>query len=156
MFKLLKIFLITISLAIFASSCSESQQLPEPSESENALTVQSSCPETDFDAGARWIKGQLKAFTKPDPKYAYGFASEDFRSTTSISQFADVISGQYSMLLDATDSEIYSCDSNGDFFLFGVKVMGADGKSYWMEYLLSKINGNWGVDGATITPEVQT
>jgi len=152
----LKVFLILLATLFFATSCSSDTEEPTQIEESSTLALQNNCDQTYFEEGSRWIKGQLNAFKDPDPKVAYGFASADFRATNSIDQFASIISNQYSMLLDLEKFEVYSCDSSEDYFVFGVKVTGNDGKAYWMEYLLSRIDGAWGVDGAALAPEAQS
>jgi hypothetical protein len=152
----LKLSSILFSTLIFAVGCSNETEEPTDIEDSSTLELQNNCDPKYFEEGSRWIKGQLNAFSDPDPKVAYGFASADFRATNSIDQFASIITNQYSMLLDLEKFEIYSCDSSEDYFVFGVKVTGNDGKAYWMEYLLSRIDGAWGVDGATLAPEAQT
>lgn len=152
----LKIFSILLVTLFLATACSSDIEEPNPMEESSTLDLQNNCDQTYFEEGSRWIKGQLNAFKDPDPKAAYGFASADFRATNSIDQFSSIISNQYPMLLDLEKFEIYSCDSSEDYFLFGVKVTGNDSKAYWMEYLLSRINGAWGVDGASLAPEAQS
>jgi hypothetical protein len=151
-----KVFFILLATLFFATSCSSDIEEPNPMEESSTLDLQNNCDQTYFEEGSRWIKGQLNAFKDPDPKVAYGFASADFRATNSIDQFASIISNQYSMLLDLEKFEVYSCDSSEDYFVFGVRVTGNDGKAYWMEYLLSRIDGAWGVDGAALAPEAQS
>jgi hypothetical protein len=151
-----KVFFILLATFFFATSCSSDIEEPNPMEESSTLDLQNNCDQTYFEEGSRWIKGQLNAFKDPDPKVAYGFASADFRATNSIDQFASIISNQYSMLLDLEKFEVYSCDSSEDYFVFGVRVTGNDGKAYWMEYLLSRIDGAWGVDGAALAPEAQS
>jgi len=151
-----KVFFILLATFFFATSCSSDIEEPNPMEESSTLDLQNNCDQTYFEEGSRWIKGQLNAFKDPDPKVAYGFASADFRATNSIDQFASIISNQYSMLLDLEKFEVYSCDSSEDYFVFGVRVTGNDGKAYWMEYLLSRIDGAWGVDGASLAPEAQS
>lgn len=145
-----------LATLLFTVGCSSDSEAPTQREEISSLDLKNNCDPTYFDEGSRWIKGQLNAFSETDPKVAYGFASADFRSANSIDQFASIIANQYPMLLDLEKFEIYSCDSSEDYFVFGVKVTGNDGKVYWMEYLLSRIDGAWGVDGATLAPEAQS
>jgi len=151
-----KVFLISLATLLIATSCSSNAEEPTQIEESSTLELQNNCDQTYFEEGSRWIKGQLNAFSDTDPKIAYGFASAEFRASISIDQFASIIANQYSMLLDLEKFEFYSCDSSEDYFVFGVKVTGNDGKAYWMEYLLSRINGEWGVDGAKLAPEAQS
>ena len=153
MLNLVKIFFFTISLSFALTSCSKSPPQLDSKENKNTVVVLNNCTKNDFEEGSRWITGQLRAFKKTDPKYAYGFASEDFRSTLSISQFADIISTEYSMLLDWRNFEILSCEKNDEYFLFGVKVVSNEEIVYTLDYFLSKIGGSWGVDSANIVTQ---
>lgn len=152
MLSSVKIFFFTILLLFVLTSCSKSPSQIDSKEITDV--VLNNCTKSDFEEGSRWITGQLRAFKKSDPKYAYGFASEDFRSTLSINQFADIISTEYSMLLDWRNFEILSCDKNEEYFLFGVKVVSNEEIVYIFEYFLSKIGGSWGIDSANIVTQI--
>ena len=145
-----KILGAVLVLLIFTSACSNKSDEPKPKDEVSTLDLQNNCSDSDFEEGSRWIKGQLKAFGDPNPSSAYGFASADFRAANSIEDFTSIIVNQYPMLLDLEKFEIYSCDSADNYFLFKVRITGNDGTPYWMEYLLSRIDGAWGVDGATV------
>ena len=81
----------------------------------------------------------------------YSFASDEFKRTNSLEDFAAVIMSQYTMLLDIKDFKILSCEKNGELFIFELRLTDNQSIEYKMEYILSLRNSNWGVDGASVT-----
>ena len=140
--------LLVLIALLFLSSCTDAK--------EEVVNVKGNCSEVDFAEGSRWINGQLKAFEAADPKLAYGFASENFRELTSIEQFTEIIGNEYPVLLDIKKSDFTYCDSKENFFLIELRITDNQDLNYIMKYVLSKIEGNWGVEGATVQPEKQT
>ncbi len=151
-------FVISILIAsALLTSCSNSSDESQPSPSKNESLVQPTptCSSEEFTGGSDWIKGQLKAFGEAEPEKAYSFASAEFRAANSLQDFAAVIVSQYSMLLDLKDYRIVSCDKNGGLFTFKVQISDNQGSSYSMEYLLSLVEGKWGVDAASVSLKIE-
>ena len=141
-FGLAKLLLL---LSLFLSACSS-----EPDPQDESKSQASQCSQEDISGGAAWITGQLNAFGSDDPKAAYNFASEQFRQGVSLDEFASIISGQYSALLSLKGFEIGRCFALDEGYVFQVDLIDSQNKSFTMQYVLSKIDGQWGVDAATI------
>ena len=141
-FGLAKLLLL---LSLFLSACSS-----EPDQQDESKSQASQCSQEDISGGAAWITGQLNAFGSADPSAAYNFASEQFRQGVSLDEFASIISGQYSALLSLKGFEIGRCFALDEGYVFQVDLIDSQNKSFTMQYVLSKIDGQWGVDAATI------
>ena len=140
-------------LIIFITSCSAPSEKNNPNNSNLESIVQPTptCSNEEFKGGSAWIAGQLAAFGESEPDKAYSFASDEFKRTNSLEDFAAVIMSQYTMLLDIKDFKILSCEKNGELFIFELRLTDNQSIEYKMEYILSLRNSNWGVDGASVT-----
>ena len=136
---------LLLLLSLLLSACSS-----EPDQQDESDSQASQCSQEDISGGAAWITGQLNAFGSDDPKAAYNFASEQFRQGVSLDEFASIISGQYSALLSLKGFEIGRCFALDEGYVFQVDLIDNQNKSFTMQYVLSKIDGQWGVDAATI------
>ena len=136
---------LLLLLSLLLSACSS-----EPDQKDESDSQASQCSQEDISGGAAWITGQLNAFGSADPKAAYNFASEQFRQGVSLDEFASIISGQYSALLSLKGFEIGRCFALDEGYVFQVDLIDSQNKSFTMQYVLSKIDGQWGVDAATI------
>lgn len=136
---------LLILLSLLLSACSS-----EPDQKDESDSQASQCSQEDISGGAAWITGQLNAFGSADPSAAYNFASEQFRQGVSLDEFASIISGQYSALLSLKSFEIGRCFALDEGYVFQVDLIDSQNKSFTMQYVLSKIDGQWGVDAATI------
>ena len=145
----------SLFLALLLTSCSSSKT-EKVSESSQAAPSKPtpSCSKEQFTEGSDWIKGQLKAFGDDNPDKAYSYASESFRQRNSIEMFTAVIVGQYSMLLNLKSYEILSCEKIKEQFLFNGKLTDKQDKHYTMQYLLSRVDDRWGVDGAQVSEKL--
>ncbi|MFM7356533.1 MAG: DUF4864 domain-containing protein [Actinomycetota bacterium] len=132
-------------LSLLLSACSS-----EPAQQDESKSQSTQCSQEDISGGAAWITGQLNAFGSDDPKAAYYFASEQFREGVSLDEFASIISGQYSALLSLKSFEIGRCFALEEGYVFQVDLIDNQNKSFTMQYVLSKIDEQWGVDAATI------
>ncbi|MBM3711341.1 MAG: DUF4864 domain-containing protein [Actinobacteria bacterium] len=132
-------------LSLLLSACSS-----EPAQQDESKSQSTQCSQEDISGGAAWITGQLNAFGSEDPKAAYNFASEQFRQGVSLDEFASIISGQYSALLSLKSFEIGRCFALEEGYVFQVDLIDNQNKSFTMQYVLSKIDEQWGVDAATI------
>ena len=141
-FGLAKLLLL---LSLLLSACSS-----EPDQQDESDSQASQCSQEDISGGAAWITGQLNAFGSAEPSAAYNFASEQFRQGVSLDEFASIISGQYSALLSLKGFEIGRCFALEEGYVFQVDLIDNQIKSFTMQYVLSKIDGQWGVDAATI------
>ena len=145
-----------LSVSLLLSSCSnttnvENSQDPQSSKIGSVVQPTPTCSSKEFTDGSAWIEGQLKAFSESTPDKAYSYASDNFRSKTSLEAFASVILSQYTMLLNIKDYQILSCDKSGDLFSFRLNLTDKALNSYSMEYLLSFTNNKWGVEAASVT-----
>jgi hypothetical protein len=136
---------LLLLLSLLLSACSS-----EPDQKDESDSQASQCSQEEISGGAAWITGQLNAFGSDDPKAAYNFASEQFRQGVSLDEFASIISGQYSALLSLKSFEIGRCFALDEGYVFQVDLIDNQNKSFTMQYVLSKIDGQWGVDAATI------
>ena len=136
---------LLLLLSLLLSACSS-----EPDQKDESDSQASQCSQEDISGGAAWITGQLNAFGSADPSAAYNFASEQFRQGVSLDEFASIISGQYSALLSLKGFEIGRCFALEEGYVFQVDLIDSQNKSFTMQYVLSKIDGQWGVDAATI------
>ena len=132
-------------LSLLLSACSS-----EPAQQDESKSQSTQCSQEDISGGAAWITGQLNAFGSAEPSAAYNFASEQFRQGVSLDEFASIISGQYSALLSLKGFEIGRCFALEEGYVFQVDLIDSQNKSFTMQYVLSKIDGQWGVDAATI------
>lgn len=150
-----KLVVSSLFLALLLTACSSSKT-EKVSESSQAAPAKKTpeCSTDEFASGSQWIKGQLKAFGDDNPEKAYSYASESFRQRNSIEMFTAVIVGQYSMLLNLQSYEILSCEKAEEQFLFKGKLKDKADKNYTMQYLLSRVNGKWGVDGAQVSEKL--
>ena len=136
---------LLLLLSLLLSACSS-----EPDQQDESDSQASQCSQEDISGGAAWITGQLNAFGSAEPSAAYNFASEQFRQGVSLDEFASIISGQYSALLSLKGFEIGRCFALDEGYVFQVDLIDSQNKSFTMQYVLSKIDGQWGVDAATI------
>ena len=136
---------LLLLLSLLLSACSS-----EPDQKDESDSQASQCSQEDISGGAAWITGQLNAFGSAEPNAAYNFASEQFRQGVSLDEFASIISGQYSALLSLKGFEIGRCFALDEGYVFQVDLIDSQNKSFTMQYVLSKIDGQWGVDAATI------
>ena len=141
-FGLIKLVLL---LSLLLSACSS-----EPDQKDESNSQASQCSQEEIAGGAAWITGQLNAFGSAEPSAAYNFASEQFRQGVSLDDFVAIISGQYSALLTLKSFEIGRCFALDQGYVFQVDLIDNQNKSFTMQYVLSKIDGQWGVDAATI------
>ena len=136
---------LLLLLSLLLSACSS-----EPDQQDESKSQASQCSQEDISGGAAWITGQLNAFGSAEPSAAYNFASEQFRQGVSLDEFASIISGQYSALLSLKSFEIGRCFALEEGYVFQVDLIDNQINSFTMQYVLSKIDGQWGVDAATI------
>ena len=136
---------LLILLSLLLSACSS-----EPDQQDESDSQASQCSQEDISGGAAWITGQLNAFGSAEPSAAYNFASEQFRQGVSLDEFASIISGQYSALLSLKSFEIGRCFALEEGYVFQVDLIDNQINSFTMQYVLSKIDEQWGVDAATI------
>ena len=147
MASLLCITLFLIGLA----GCSSSTRKEKTSTSKGSLTQPTArCSTKEISGGSTWIKGQLTAFGNSSPSVAYSYASEKFRSQTSLENFVSVIRNQYSMLLDLKSYEISNCTKSEGYLLFEVSLVDNSDFKYTMRYVLSYVKNRWGVEGAAV------
>ena len=131
--------------------CSNSTKNETTSSSKGLITQPTpACSATEFGGGSAWIKGQLKAFGDSSPNVAYSYASEKFRSETSLENFISVIRNQYSMLLDLKSYDVGQCTKSEGYFLFEVSLVDKADFKYTMRYVLSYVKERWGVEGAAV------
>jgi len=152
MMKLKLLYPVLISL--FLTSCGNTIQNSPGNQEQSLSEISSTCQKEDLEGGALWIKGQLEAFADPDPRKAYGFASDEFRSNNSLEQFALIISSGYSMLLNLDSFKIMSCEPSDNRFLFGVEIVDKENSKFAMQYILSKVGNTWGVEAASVTQKL--
>ena len=136
---------LLLLLSLLLSACSS-----EPDQKDESDSQASQCSQEDISGGAAWITGQLNAFGSAEPSAAYNFASEQFRQGVSLDEFASIISGQYSALLSLKSFEIGRCFALEEGYVFQVDLIDNQINSFTMQYVLSKIDGQWGVDAATM------
>jgi hypothetical protein len=142
---------VLLVICLGLSSCSPNSNSNTDPESESKFDFQvNECTQGEITDGSAWITGQLNAFASADAKGAYAFASEQFRSEVSLDDFAAIIAGQYSALLTLDSFEIGKCTPNESGFVFQVDIVDKEKQNFTMQYLLSLIDGQWGVDAATI------
>ena len=141
-----------ITLFLFGLvGCSNSTKKETTSSSKGSITQPTpACSAAESGGGSEWIKGQLKAFGESSPNDAYSYASEKFRSETSLENFVSVIRNQYSMLLDLKSYDVGQCTKSEGYFLFEVSLVDNADFKYTMRYVLSYVKDRWGVEGAAV------
>ncbi len=145
-----------IASSIILSGCS-SKDVEAPSQDPKKGSVVQptpTCSTGEFAGGSDWIVGQLKAFGEEEPDLAYSYASDSFKRANSLEDFASIIVSQYGMLLDLQSYQVISCDKDGDFFSFKVRIIDNQSNAYSMEYVLTLSGDKWGVEGASVTMKI--
>ncbi len=137
---------LILGLSLILVGCSSNPEVEDKKE-----TLTGECSQEEISGGSAWITGQLNAFSNSDAKAAYAFASEQFRSGVSLDEFASIIAGQYSALLNLETFEIINCVPIEMGFVFQVDLTDKEKNLFTVQYVLSLIEGQWGVDAATIS-----
>ena len=147
---------ILIASSIIFSGCSSTDVETPSSDSTKGSLAQPTptCSTEEFAGGSDWIVGQLKAFGEDEPDLAYSYASDSFKRANSLEDFASIIVSQYGMLLDLQSYQVISCDKDGDFFSFKVRIIDNQSNAYSMEYVLTLSGDKWGVEGASVTMKI--
>ena len=109
---------LILGLSLILVGCSSNPEVEDKKE-----TLTGECSQEEISGGSAWITGQLNAFSNSDAKAAYAFASEQFRSGVSLDEFASIIAGQYSALLNLETFEIINCVPIEMGFVFQVVVV---------------------------------
>ena len=145
-----------IASSIILSGCSSTDVEAPPQDPKKGSVVQPTptCSTEEFAGGSDWIVGQLKAFGEEEPEQAYSYASDSFKRANSLEDFASIIVSQYGMLLDLQSYQVISCDKDGDFFSFKVRIIDNQSNAYSMEYVLTLSGDKWGVEGASVTMKI--
>ena len=98
------------------------------------------------------ISGQINALEKQDWKFAYTFASANFRGQVSLNQFIYVIGSQYSMLIENQGYSFDKCTLSASELTQEVSVT-SRGRDYNLTYELSVNEEILGIESAIIGGE---
>jgi len=149
------IFFLMASSIILSGCSSKDVEAPSQDPKKGSVVKPTpTCSTEEFAGGSDWIVGQLKAFGEDEPDLAYSYASDSFKRANSLEDFASIIVSQYGMLLDLQSYQVISCDKDGDFFSFKVRIIDNQSNAYSMEYVLTLSGDKWGVEGASVTMKI--
>jgi hypothetical protein len=98
------------------------------------------------------ISGQINALAKKDWTLAYSFASSNFRAGVKIGEFSDIITGQYSMLIENQGFRFNNCTVDNRLITQAVSVT-SDGQIYDLTYKLSVNELSLGIESAAINAD---
>ncbi|MDP5051475.1 MAG: DUF4864 domain-containing protein, partial [Candidatus Planktophila sp.] len=103
---------LAVTITLLLSACSSSDPVAQQPQQSNP--AQPTCSNAEVDQGSAWIKGQLDACTNEDPETAYSFASESFKTRSSLQQFIAIIVTNYGFLLSTRSYTIGDCTKQGE------------------------------------------
>ena len=148
------VFLLDSSIILSGCSSKDVEAPSQDPKKGSVVQPTPTCSTEEFVRGSDWIVGQLKAFGEDEPDLAYSYASDSFKRANSLEDFASIIVSQYGMLLDLQSYQVISCDKDGDFFSFKVRIIDNQSNAYSMEYVLTLSGDKWGVEGASVTMKI--
>lgn len=147
---------LLISLALSAATV-------QPAQAEIIPVVNAACSATMKKNALATINGQSRALGRQDFTTAIAYSTANFRMSTSVADFTQIISQSYSYLLAVKSVELTDCRKIGLAYYLEVKVVDRKSKSYSLTYLIQKQSKSeliapnktgYGIAAAQLTPEV--
>lgn len=141
-------------LAVTLTACGAADNVSTRTNSPEKASQSAASKKCSYDAkisGLRVITSQLNAFKSANLAQAYQYASENFRSRVTLSQFSAIIGNGYPMLFNLKKFSVSTCSPLNDNYLFTVDLEEKGGVKFHLYYLLSDISNHWGVEGVQLT-----
>ena len=128
-------------IAVMLSSCSQKAEV------ENL--ADGSCSSAQAKLVDKHISSQIDALASKNWELAFSFASESFRENIGLDQFTEIISSQYSMLIENQGYKFEMCDFADDKATQEVRVT-SGGQDYLLTYRVSINGSKLGIEGAVV------
>jgi hypothetical protein len=128
-------------MAVMLSACAQK------ADSENL--ADGGCSTSQSELVEKHISGQIDALAKKDWELAFSFASESFQENIGIDQFTQIISTQYTMLIENQGYNFSECAIDVDKVMQEVKVS-SNGTDYYLTYRVSINGSKLGIEGAVV------
>ena len=107
------------------------------------------CSSAVADSVNKHISGQIDALASKNWQLAFSFASESFQENIGLDQFTEIISSQYSMLIENQGYKFEMCVFADDKVTQEVRVT-SGGQDYLLTYRVSINGSNLGIEGAVV------
>ena len=128
-------------MAVMLSSCAQKAEV------ENLAN--GSCSSAQAKLVDKHISGQIDALVSKNWQLAFSFASESFQKNIGLDQFTEIISSQYSMLIENQGYKFEMCDFADDKATQEVRVT-SGGQDYLLTYRVSINGSKLGIEGAVV------
>lgn len=128
-------------VAVMLSSCAQKAEV------ENL--ADGSCSSAQAKLVDKHISGQIDALASKNWQLAFSFASESFQENIGLDQFTEIISSQYSMLIENQGYKFEMCVFADDKVTQEVRVT-SGGQDYLLTYRVSINGSNLGIEGAVV------
>jgi hypothetical protein len=128
-------------MAVMLSSCAQKAEV------ENL--ADGSCSSAQAKLVDKHISGQINALASKNWQLAFSFASESFQENIGLDQFTEIISSQYSMLIENQGYKFEMCDFTDGKATQEVRVT-SGGQDYLLTYRVSINGSKLGIEGAVV------
>ena len=128
-------------MAVMLSSCAQKAEV------ENL--ADGSCSSAQAKLVDKHISGQIDALASKNWQLAFSFASESFQENIGLDQFTEIISSQYTMLIENQGYKFEVCDFADDKVTQEVRVT-SGGQDYLLTYRVSINGSKLGIEGAVV------
>ena len=128
-------------IAVMLSSCAQKAEV------ENL--ADGSCSSAQAKLVDKHISGQIDALSSKNWQLAFSFASESFQENIGLDQFTEIISSQYSMLIENQGYKFEMCGFADDKVTQEVRVT-SGGQDYLLTYRVSINGSKLGIEGAVV------
>ncbi len=128
-------------MAVMLSSCAQTAEVKN--------LADGSCSSAQAKLVDKHISGQIVALASKNWQLAFSFASESFQENIGLDQFTEIISAQYSMLIENQGYKFERCDFADDKVTQEVRVT-SGGQDYLLTYRVSINGSKLGIEGAVV------
>jgi hypothetical protein len=128
-------------MAVMLSSCAQKAEV------ENL--ADGSCSSAQAQLVDQHISGQINALAAKNWQSAFSYASESFQENIGLDQFTQIISSQYSMLIENQGYKFETCDFADDKVTQEVRVT-SGGQDYLLTHRVSINGSKLGIEGAVV------
>lgn len=128
-------------MAVILSGCAQKAEV------ENL--ADGSCSSAQAKLVDKHISGQIDALASKNWQLAFSYASESFQENIGLDQFTEIISSQYSMLIENQRYKFETCYFADDKVTQEVRVT-SGGQDYLLTYRVSINGSKLGIEGAVV------